>query len=132
MTDPPPRMLPRPSEAPEPLEPVRSSETLTRLHAVWSRMHAGVQPSPGSRVKRAIRTAARRAIGPVDDELSGDLIRAVDALAARCDELSQRLAAQEELTAELTASLGQEVTRLRAAVAHWHGAPEDGRPPNGP
>ena len=79
-------MLPRPSEAPEPSSPMRPGEELTRLLAAWSRIHAAAaQSSPASRFKRSVRSTARRVVGQTDQALSGDLIRAVDALAARCD-----------------------------------------------
>jgi hypothetical protein len=110
MTEPPPpTMLSRPAESPEPLSPIRSGELVTRLHTGW----AALQSAPMSRWRRAVR----RTLWHSDPDIVGDLIRAVDALAERCDELNGRVAVLETITSELTGILGQEVTRLQAAVA---------------
>ena len=45
--------------------------------------------------------------------------------------MSQRLSAQEEIVAELAASFSEEVTRLRATMAHWQSTVKSGQPPNG-
>jgi hypothetical protein len=48
----------------------------------------------------------------------------------RCDELTDRLQHQQVITGELAASLGQEVTRLRAALSRSVGeAGPPGDPP---
>ncbi len=47
----------------------------------------------------------------------GDLIRAVDAVAARCDEISERLAQQQIVLNDAVTILGEELTRLRAESA---------------
>jgi hypothetical protein len=120
LSDQPPLMLPRPSEAPEPLPSIRNSELLTKLHTEWARIHAPAATSPASlwsRVRRKMSPAALRTIGSTDHALVGDLIRAMDALAARSDELSTRLANQEVVVASFVQIVGQEVTQLRAAVA---------------
>jgi tetrahydromethanopterin S-methyltransferase subunit B len=49
-------------------------------------------------------------------ELLADLIRAIDAIAARCDELSGRVEKLEVVADDLARVLGEEVTHLRAAV----------------
>jgi hypothetical protein len=46
----------------------------------------------------------------------GDLIRAIDAVATRCDELSDRVSSLEVSVDDMARILGEEVTRLRAAV----------------
>jgi hypothetical protein len=77
------------------------------------------------------RSIAVRVRGQADHELIGDLIRAVDSLAVRCDELTDRLQHQQVITGELAASLGQEVTRLRAALSRSVGeADPSGDPPH--
>ena len=43
-------------------------------------------------------------------------MRAVDAVAERCDELSERAANLEVIVDDLARILGEEVTQLRAAV----------------
>jgi hypothetical protein len=52
-----------------------------------------------------------------DRDLIGELIRAVDALAARCDELADRMITLESALAELVEVFGADLTRLRAAAA---------------
>jgi hypothetical protein len=44
--------------------------------------------------------------------------RATDAVAAQCDALTERLALQEATMADVTATFGQELARLRAEVQH--------------
>jgi hypothetical protein len=44
--------------------------------------------------------------------------RATDAVAAQCDVLTDRLASLEVVTADVTATFGQELAQLRAEVQH--------------
>jgi hypothetical protein len=119
MTEP-PGMFSRPTESSGPLPSVRSSESIVSLHRRWSKSDGPDESL--SRMRARVRNAARvvmvRILGQKDHDLLGELIRAADQLAERCDELSDRVATQQVLTAELADTLGQEVTRLRAAVAH--------------
>ena len=57
-----------------------------------------------------------RLVGGADHLFLGDLVRAVDAIAARCDELSERVANLEVIADDLARAFGQEITQLRAAV----------------
>jgi hypothetical protein len=120
MIEHPPDMFDRPTEAPPPLEPVRSSEDITTMHAEWARRDVASRTKASSwhRVVRKTRSAADRMLGRADNQMMGDLIRAIDTVAMRCDELSERVTRQEALIAEIASSLGQELTRLRALVAH--------------
>ena len=115
----PPAMFRRPTDPPDPLPPIRSSETITGLHAEWARQHAG--PAPENTWSNRLRNKARAVRGRIgvgtDPQLLGDLVRAVDAVAARCDELSERASHLEIVVDDLARILGEEVTRLRAAVA---------------
>jgi hypothetical protein len=52
-----------------------------------------------------------------DRALIGDLIRAVDALAARCDALADRLETLERSVAEVVEVLGADLVHLRAEMA---------------
>jgi hypothetical protein len=52
--------------------------------------------------------------GSVDREIIADVIRAIDALANRCDELSDRLEHQHIILDDAVTILGEEITRLRA------------------
>ena len=118
MNDLPPQMFSRPTDAPEPLPPIRSGEHVSALHTQWARRHSQ-EPATTSSWRRTVRRARarlQRSVGGADAELLGDLVRAVDALAARCDEMAARLSNQEVLVAELARTLGMEVTRLRATV----------------
>jgi hypothetical protein len=113
-------MYSRPTEAPEALVPVRSGESVIKLHTEWARLNGASTPpasEPTSGGWRARLRGAQRALGRADREFLGDLVRAVDVLALRCDELAERLANQQAITGETAEILGQEVTRLRAAVA---------------
>jgi tetrahydromethanopterin S-methyltransferase subunit B len=48
----------------------------------------------------------------------GDVVRAVDAVAQRCDELSERITRLSTVTDDLAGSLSEEVTELRTIVEH--------------
>jgi hypothetical protein len=124
-------MFSRTTESPDALEPIRGSNLIGMLHTAWQRA-AGrdISPpdAPGGRLRAKSRAGLERIWGRADHELIGDLIRAVDAIAARCDEIAGRLSHQEIVTSEVAQALGQEVTRLRAAVSHL----TDSNDPTGP
>jgi hypothetical protein len=111
-------MFRRPSDPPELPVPIRGSEAITALHAEWARLHAAPVASGSlvERLRRTVRAQTSRIGLGNDRKLSGDLIRAVDAVAARCDDLSDRVSNLEVTLDDLTLILGEEVTRLRAAV----------------
>jgi hypothetical protein len=54
-----------------------------------------------------------------------ELIRAVDAVAVRCDELADRLMSQQVLTAEMATSYGEELTRIRADLSPLRASLDD-------
>jgi hypothetical protein len=128
MSEPPPRMFARPTEAADPLAPIRASEPVTRLHDEWARMH-GRSPAESisvrAQIRGKLRSGLQRLLGRADHEFLGDLVRAVDALAARCDELSVHLSNQEIVSGNLAEILGEDVTRLRAAVDRLNGSGRD-------
>jgi len=114
----PPKMLRRPAQAPPPLDPIREDEQVVGLHEAWARLHGVSEGSPPAQWQR-VRGKVRRSlpfVGPEHDLLGG-LIRAVDALAQRCDELAARLQANEELTEDVADSFGTDLTQLRADVS---------------
>jgi hypothetical protein len=113
-------MFTRPTDAPDPLPSIHSDENVATLHRQWLRTAttpAGPDASPWHRLHRLVRRFARRGSGSLDREMIGDLIRAVDAIAARCDEISERLAQQQIVLNDAVTILGEELTRLRAESA---------------
>jgi hypothetical protein len=118
MTNQIPKMYSRPTETSERLTSIRASTHVTALHTKWARLRG--EDSALSRGHQKVAAAARRIVGTSDTILIGDLIRAIDALAERCDELTSRLARQEEITAEIAGSLGQDVARLQATISGLH------------
>ena len=120
----PPALLRRPIEPPPPLPPVRQSDEVQALHRGWEALAAGTagaaRPSGvGGKVRSRVASVAADLglAGPQPDRaLLGDLIRAVDAVAARADQLADRLAAVEAVLPELVTALGEDLVRLRAAL----------------
>jgi hypothetical protein len=118
-----PKMLRRPADAPPPLAAVRDGEHLRSLHMAWARLYgspgdAAGTPSRLQRMRHLSRQA--RALGRANRELLSLLIHTVDAIALRCDELADRLAAQEGLMEDITVSFGEDITRLRAELLRAH------------
>ncbi len=118
MTEEPPAMFRRPPIRPIPSRRSRGSDLIVTLHTEWARMHA--EPTEGEalgpRMRNRTRSVTSRFVGGADHRFLGDLIRAVDAIATRCDELSARVANMEVVADDLARVSGQEITQLRAAV----------------
>jgi hypothetical protein len=111
-----PRMFQRSSDVPPPLPHLRHGEQISRLHSEWIvRIVPPTRPSSGQRAIRVIRRVANRA-GSVDREIVADLIRAIDALATRCDELADRLEHQQIVVDDAVNIFGEELTRLRTTA----------------
>jgi hypothetical protein len=123
-----PAMFTRPSDAPDLLPPIHGDERVATLHRQWLRSTTTPTGEGGARWHRFHHLMGRIAhlgSGSLDRELIGDLIRAVDAVAARCDEISERLAQQQTVLDDAVTILGEELTRLRAESAPLLGrAPE--------
>jgi hypothetical protein len=131
MTEEPPVMFRRPSDSPEPLPSLRANEHIVKLHTEWARLHAtpDAPQAPSARLRAKARTVVSRLLGTADHQLLGDVVRAVDAIAVRCDELSERVGNLELTSDDLARSLGQEITRLRASVERSMGTePETSTP----
>jgi hypothetical protein len=96
------------------LEPIRGGGAVDSLHHTWARVSARQAGGPSRHVERL----APGLSGAVRDdrELIGELVRAVDALAARCDELADRVMTLEGALAEMVEVFGADLTRLRAAA----------------
>ncbi len=105
----------RPTDAPPPLDPLRDNEMVRALHSEWARSSSG---TPATSSWQRVTGKARRALtlGRSNRELLGSLIRAVDAVARRCDELADRLAVVEGLTEDVAGTFGEDITGLRADV----------------
>jgi hypothetical protein len=105
---------------PTPLPSIRDDPRVLEMHDEWASAHD--QPAPvGShgRVRRRVAAVVREEAGPAQAEdraLIGSVIRATDAVAARCDELASRLAELESLVEEVVTVLSEDLVRLRAAV----------------
>jgi hypothetical protein len=112
--DAPPSMFQRSADVPTPLAHVRHGPQISKLHREWLvRIVPPERPSTGQRAIRVIRRMSNRT-GSVDREIVADLIRAIDALANRCDELSDRLEHQSIVLNDAVTIYGEELTRLRA------------------
>jgi len=116
-------MFRRPSDPPAPLPSLRSNEHIVKLHTEWARLHAmsAASQAPGARLRAKTRSAVSRLLGTADHQLLGDVVRAVDAVAVRCDELSERVGNLELTSDDLARSLGEEIARLRASVERSRG-----------
>ena len=117
MTDP-PSMFSRPSDPPEPPLPIRNSDHIVILHREWARSHTKPDDTTtlAGRLGKRARTIVSRLRNGTHDRLLGDLIRAVDALAMRSDELSERVANLEVIVNDVARILGSELTRIRAEI----------------
>jgi len=130
-----------------PPTPVREDPDVVAVHEAWARIHAAeTQPpadSPSSTAAKLrimardrLAVAAAGALGPAqsyDRELIGDLIRATDALARRCDELGGRLAELEALVEEVVAVFSEDLVQVRALLTSGPpAAPAADGPPAAP
>jgi hypothetical protein len=135
----PPGMLTRPVAGGEPLPHVRGDDQLTELHAAWARADGqapgGLPPDDDGlrgrfRARVAATSGALASPAQRDDRaLIGALIRAVDALARRCDELADKVADLESVLAEIVDTVGSDLVAIRAALS---AGPPAGSPPGGP
>jgi hypothetical protein len=118
MSENPPRMFRLPTDPPEHLQSLRAGDQITRLHTEWARRRAASPKtdSVGTRVRSRVKVFAAQVTGADDRRFLGDLVRAVDAVAIRCDELSERVSNLATTLDDLARSLSEEVTQLRATV----------------
>ena len=118
--DAPPVMFTRQSDVPDPMPSVRHGDQVAKLHREWIRITApaaAASRSPKQRIGHMMRRFANRFPGTVDQVFIADLIRAVDAVAARCDEISDRLEHQTIVLDDAITIFGEELTRMRADLA---------------
>ncbi len=118
MSEEPPVMFRQPSDPPEALPPLRSNQHIVRLHTEWARLHTTPAASKAlsARLRGKAHSAVSRLVGTADHQLLGDVVRAIDAITKRCDELSERVANLQVTSDDLARALGQEITQLRAAL----------------
>ena len=127
-----PRMFQRASDVHVPLPPVRQDAQLVKLHREWVRVTAppaGPSTALRSRLVRLVRRLTNRGPGGFDREMIGDLIRAIDAVAARCDAILDHLTHQDVVVDEAVTIFGEELTRLRAELAPLGGGSGVSTPP---
>jgi hypothetical protein len=116
----PPEMFNRPAEAPDPPLPISSGDEMTTVHKEWERLHTDqplIEVSPIGRIRRRKDSLISRARGHADHDFLADLIRALAAVATRCDEIADRMARQEIIAEDTTRIFGEELTSLRAEMA---------------
>ena len=111
-----PRMLRRPSDALPPLGNLGDTDAVRTLRSEWSSRAERAAPTAAPRTR--LRAWAGRVSGRSDRRLLAALSGATLEVVERCDVLAGRLASHEALTEDLSATLGEELTRLRAEVRH--------------
>jgi hypothetical protein len=113
----PPDTYTRPLDPGEDLPSIRGAEQISVLHLRWSRRPT-FKDSTSIRARLVAKTRGmvERIFRGSDDALLGDLVRAADALAVRCDQLAGRLSSLEVTLSEVASVLGRDVTLLRARV----------------
>ena len=129
--DPTPSMFQRAADVHELLAPIREADAVVKMHREWIRISAppaGQSTALWPRLRRVVRRLASRGPGAVDREMIADLIRAIDAVAARCDVIADRLDHQNIVVNDAITIFGEELTRLRAETAPVLGDAE--RPPS--
>jgi len=120
---PPPPTLSRPVRPDAPLGPIRDSDTVAGLHREWSSGDGAAASTVGTllgRAEAALRSLATGLSNPAqrrDRALIGSLIRAVDTLATRCDELAVRVESLETVLGEVADAASADLTRIRALVS---------------
>jgi hypothetical protein len=118
--DPTPSMFQRAADVHDTLPPVRQADDVVKLHREWIRISippAGQSTGLWPRLVRVVRRVANRGPGAVDREMIADLIRAIDAVAARCDVIADRLDHQNIVVNDAITIFGEVLTRLRAESA---------------
>jgi hypothetical protein len=131
-----PSMFRRAADVHDPLPPIREADDVVKLHREWIRIsapQAGQSRALWPRLVRVVRRIVGKGPGAVDREMIADLIRAIDAVAARCDVIADRLDHQNVVVNDAVTIFGEELTRLRAESAPVLGDAERPSPsPPGP
>jgi hypothetical protein len=111
-----PSSFSRPTDAPDPVGNLSGRAALLDLQRLRE------TSSEGNRHTEALMVRIRRWLGRVSGRADRRALRiladATGELVERCDLLADHLTAQEEVVDEVARVLGEELTRLRAEVAH--------------
>jgi hypothetical protein len=113
-------MFQRPSDVPEPMPSVRHGDQVATLHRKWvdvAEVVDGETTSLRDRVSRVARRITGRGSLGVDRVMMSDIIRAIDAVAQRCDDISERLGHQDVVVNDVVTIFGEELTRIRVELA---------------
>ena len=113
-----PCLLRRPTEAPPPLGPVADGPALQALRHESSLHAARAGTLWAGSLGRSVRLWAGRLTGRSRRRLTAALAGATIELAERCEQLTDRLMTQEEVTEDVATAFGEELARLRAEVLH--------------
>jgi hypothetical protein len=115
-----PRMFQRASDVPDPLPSVRHGGDVATLHREWTSIATSIE-GEGTSWRHRFARLARRMTGRgslgVDRVMIANLIRAIDAVAERCDVLTERLAHQDIVVDDAVNIFGEELTRIRVQLA---------------
>jgi hypothetical protein len=118
--DPTPTMFRRAADVHDPLAAIQQADDVVKLHREWIRISTPQAAQSGALWRRLVRVVRRivgKGPGAVDREMIADLIRAIDAVAARCDVIADRLDHQNVVVNDAVTIFGEELTRLRAESA---------------
>jgi hypothetical protein len=114
-----PRMFQRASDVPDSLPSVRHGGHVATLHREWTGIATSVE-GEGTSWRHRFARLARRLTGRgslgVDRVMIANLIRAIDAVAERCDVLTERLAHQDIVVDDAVSIFGEELTRIRVQL----------------
>jgi len=114
----PPALLDHAVGSAPPLGSIRQTPEITEMHDAWLRIHGPDSSASGIRRRTMHRLGAASSDAEhAARELTGDLIRAVDVLAQRCDDLAARLSSLEELVEEVITVMAADLVAIRAALS---------------
>ena len=124
----PPLLLRGSITPPDPLPPVRQDPAVVEMHARWADPVAPADGATGvaGRVRSSLTTAVEHVARSAQAEqraLIGTLIRAIDTVAARNDQLEARVHHLETLLEEVVTVLSEDLTQVRSALGAVSGPP---------
>lgn len=125
---PPPALFDRPVAARPWPEPLAGSEVVAALHRRWAQLRGQPERDPadaqaaravgGVRAKvRARVVNAAAGVQAAERAMTGDLVRALDAVAQRIDELAGRVADLEHVVQEVVDTVSEDLVRIHEAAA---------------